>query len=120
MLAKLLGANYRTTLSNLVALLFATATGIAAAPGELDILPLALYPYRVRIIAICGVIAFVSRMLNGQFQKDKTVTGGSTQQTVGGEVADAGTQTLVDQTVKASIASGDTSVTDEQKAAVKS
>ena len=74
MMAKLLGANYRTTLSNLVALIFATATGIAAAPSELDILPHDLYSYRGRIIMICGVIAFLSRAMNGQFQKDKQVT----------------------------------------------
>lgn len=117
MMAKILGANYRTTFSNLVALIFATATGIAAAPSELDILPNDLYPYRGKIIVICGAIAFLSRAMNGQFQKDKNVVGGTVQQTASGAVAEAGTQTLVDQTVIASIKSGE-KVTPEQKSAV--
>ncbi len=101
------GANWRTTLTNMVAMLFTAATAITAAPSELDILPQSLYPYRGRIIVICGVIAFVSRALNGNFQKDKTVTGGTTQQTTNGNVAAPGTQTLVDQTLVATAQSGE-------------
>lgn len=115
---KLFGANWRTTLTNLLALVFTSATAIAAAPSELDVLPPFLYPYRAKIIAICGVIAFASRLLNGQFQKDKTVTGGAVQQTITGNVAEPGTQTLVDETVKATIASGEP-VTPTQSAAVQ-
>lgn len=103
----LIGANYRTTLSNFVALIFTSATAIAAAPSELDVLPQSLYPYRLRIIAACGFIAFISRLLNGSFQKDKTVTGGSTMQTLSGNVAEPGSQTMVDATLLASKASGE-------------
>jgi hypothetical protein len=98
----LLGANWRTTISNAVALIFATATAIAAAPSELDILPTALYPYRDKIIAICGVIAFVARLVNGAVQKDKAVTGGSVQQTIEGNKVEPGKQSLVDATLEAS------------------
>jgi hypothetical protein len=115
-MGKLIGANYRTTLTNLVALVFATATAIAAAPSELDMLPTSLYPYRGRIIAVCGIVAFVSRLLNGQFQKDKQVTGGTIQQTVNGNVAAPGTQSLVDETVKASVASDETIEPEQWKA----
>lgn len=114
---KLFGANWRTTLTNLVALIFTSATAITAAPSELNVLPEFLYPYRGKIIAACALIAFVSRFMNGQFQKDKTVTGGTTQQTVNGNVAETGTQNLVDATVKATIDSGEP-VTPQQAAAV--
>lgn len=118
MMAKLFGANWRTTFTNFIALVFASATAIAAAPSELDVLPSALYEYRGRIIAICGVIAFLSRLLNGQFQKDKNITGGTTQQTVSGAVAKPGTQTLVDATVRATVQS-DEQITPEQKKAIQ-
>lgn len=65
---------------------------------------------------IFSVAALISGFVAFSQAKDKNVTGGMIQQTKSGAVADAGTQTMVDQTVIASVKSGDTTVTPEEKA----
>lgn len=76
------------------------------------VVPIQWKPY---VTKIAGIATLCLLAWNAIQQKAKNVTGGTVQQTVGGDVATAGSQTLVDQTVKASIASGDPAVTQEQK-----
>lgn len=79
------------------------------------IIPMEYKPWVFKIAGLASLILFI---LNGIQQKDKNVTGGTTQQTTSGAVADPGTQSLVDATVKATIQSNE-SVTPEQRAAVR-
>ncbi len=59
-----------------------------------------------------GFLVMANRM------KDKTITGGTVQQTASGATAAPGTQALVDETIKATLRSGEP-VTDEQKKAIQ-
>jgi hypothetical protein len=114
MLEKLFGANWRTSLSGTVTLVSAA---VAFKPELINFIhPQGLHDW---IAGICGIIAFVSGGAFVLAAKDKKVTGGSVQQTVGGNVAAEGTQSLVDETVKASMKSGE-QVTPEQHQAVQS
>lgn len=116
-----LPANWRTTVSGIGAAIFGFLTILAALPYELGAVANIFPPqWKVRIALYGAIAAAILKVWNSIAQKDKKVTGGTVQQTVSGAVADQGTQTLVDQTVKASIASGDKEVTSEQKKAVNS
>lgn len=66
-----------------------------------DTSPLALVippQYKTKVAYVTGIATVILWVLNGIIQKDKTVTGGSVQQTLDGDVARKGTQTLVDIT----------------------
>jgi len=91
------------------------AGAVSLKPELVAFLPDSIEGY---IKGIFGLIAFISGGAFALKVKDKDVTGGSVQQTIAGNVAEKGTQTLVDKTVIASIASGET-VTPEQKLSVK-
>lgn len=113
MMAKLFGANWKTTVTGgLQAVISAIAMGTLTFPSDWK------NPQQVALflLVLLGTFFGVKFAMTA---KDKEVTGGITQQTVSGEVADPGTQTLVDETVKASIKSGDLKVTPEQKEAVR-
>lgn len=115
-----LPANWRTTASAFGAAIFGLLTVVASLPYELGSIANIFPPQWKADIAIAGAIATaVLKIINGVVQKDKNVTGGLVQQTASGAVADPGTQTLVDQTVIASIKSGE-KVSEEQKAAIRS
>lgn len=115
---KLIGANWKTTVSATGAGLFSLLTILAALPYELGEIATIIPPaWKAKVAMISAAATLILRIINGLVQKDRNVTGGTTQQTASGGVAEAGTQTLVDQTVIASIQSGE-SVTPEQKAAV--
>lgn len=75
--------------------------------------------YKPMVTKIAGIAALILFAWNGIKQKDKNVTGGIVQQTASGAVAAVGTQSLVDATVKATIASNEP-VTPEQRKAVQS
>jgi hypothetical protein len=111
--SKLFGANWQTSLWGFITLV---AGAISLNPHLTDFLPDSINGY---VKGLAGVIAFISGGAFALKVKDKNVTGGSVQQTVAGNLAEPGTQTLVDQTVKASIASGE-QVTPEQKQAAQS
>lgn len=100
--------------------MFSLLTILAALPyetgGMANLFPVEWKP---TILAVSAISALALRIWNSLAQKDRVVTGGLVQQTVSGAVADSGTQTLVDETVKASINSGDTEVTAEQRNAVR-
>lgn len=119
LLAKLFGANWRTSLSGIGAAVFGLLTMIAALPYDMgDIANIFPPSWKAKIAVAAGFATLALKWWNALAQKDKHVTGGVVQQTVSGAVADPGTQNLVDQTIKASIKSGDSSVTPAQKAAV--
>jgi hypothetical protein len=115
---KLLRANWKTTVSGIGAAICSLLTIVAALPyeagGVADVFPVSLKP---KIMMASAAAALLLKIANSLAQKDKDVTGGSVQQTLGGNLADRGTQTLVDQTVRGTIQSGET-VTPEQKRAV--
>ena len=75
--------------------------------------------YKGTVATISGIATLLLFCWNGIKQKDKNVTGGVVQQTANGAVAELGTQSLVDATIRASIASG-SPVTQEQKQAAQS
>lgn len=120
-LAMRLPANWQTTVSMIGGVFMGALTWLSTISYDqgaiAQVIPIAYKPLVLKIAGMATLILFV---WNGIQQKTKSVTGGVVQQTKSGAVADAGTQTLVDQTIKASIASGDPSVTAEEKKAVQS
>lgn len=120
MMGKIFGANWATTVSMIGGVLMGALTWLSTLSYDQGQLALVIpVEYKPMVTKIAGIAALILFAWNGIKQKDKNVTGGIVQQTVSGAVADPGTQTLVDQTVKASVASGDTSVTPEQKEAIR-
>lgn len=120
MLARIFGANWKTTVSGIGAAIFGLLTILAALPYEMgDVANLFPPAWKAKIAAVAALAAALLKIWNSVAQKDRDVTGGTKQQTVSGAVADPGTQTLVDETVKASIKSGEP-VSADQKAAVRS
>lgn len=110
-----LPANWRTAISGIGAVVFSALTVLAALPYTLGdiatIIPADWKPY----VVTCGLIGTIGlRVWNSIAQKSKEVVGGSVQQTMSGAIAKPGTQTLVDQTLVATKASGE-SVTPEQQ-----
>jgi hypothetical protein len=109
-----LPANWKTSFSGIGAGIFSALTVMAALPDTLgsvsQIIPDKTKP-TVVTIGLIGTIGL--RVWNSLQQKQKNVTGGSVQQTISGKVADPGTQGLVDQTLLATKASGET-LTQEQ------
>lgn len=75
--------------------------------------------YKPTVTMCAGIATLLLFCWNGVKQKDKNVTGGVVQQTASGAIADAGTRSLVDETIKATIKSGE-QVTPEQKQAALS
>lgn len=116
---KLIGANWRTSISAIGAAIFSLLTIIAALPYELGSVATIIPPeWKAKLAIVAAIAATILKVINGLVQKDKQVTGGTTMQTVNGTVADPGTRTLVDETVKATIQSGEP-VTPEQRNAVR-
>jgi hypothetical protein len=114
-----MGANWKTTVSSIGAVFFSALTFLSTVSYDQGpiamVIPMKYKPY---VGAIAGVAALILWIYNGVRQKDKDVTGGVVQQTVSGAVAAPGTQTLVDETIKATIKS-DEPVTPQQKRAVQ-
>lgn len=116
---KFLGANWRTTASAIGAGIFSLLTVLAALPLELGEIATIIPPeWKAKVVVASAAATLILRIINGAVQKDRNVTGGTTQQTVSGAVAEPGTQALVDETVIASINSGEP-VTSEQRNAVR-
>lgn len=111
-----LPANWTTSVSMIGgvitgALTFLSTVSYDQGPIAL-IIPMEYKPWVFKIAGAASLILFI---VNGIQQKAWNTTGGTKQQTVSGAVADPGTQSMVDQTVLASIQSGE-KVTAEQKA----
>ena len=119
MLAKLFGANWKTSVTAIGTALFAGLTWLSSVSYDQG--PIAMVvpmKYRGKVAFASGAATLLLWCWNGIAQKSKEVTGGVVQQTASGAPAEPGTQTLVDQTIKATIASGE-SVSAEQKAAAQ-
>jgi hypothetical protein len=114
-----LSANWKTTASMIGGTLMAALTWLSTLSydqGQLALLiPVEWKPWVSKIAAIATLILFA---YNGIRQKDKAVTGGTIQQTVNGNVAAPQTQSLVDETVKATVASGE-DISVEQSVALR-
>lgn len=109
---KIFGANWQTTLTGgIQAVITAIVTGAVTFPSDWH------NKQQVVVFALAILGAFFGISF-AALAKTKSVTGGTVQQTVSGAVAEPGTQSLVDQTVIASIKSGDTDVTSQQRIAV--
>lgn len=115
---KLFGPNWKTTVSMVGGVIMGALTFLSTVSYDQGaiamIIPMAYKPWVAKIAGAATLILFI---YNGIKQKSKEVTGGSVQQTAAGNFAAPGTQTLVDETVKASIKSGE-QVTPAQQAAV--
>lgn len=114
-----MGANWKTTLSGVSGEIFWVLTVLSIAPYSMGDLSMIIPPKVKGTIASLGMTAAaILKIWNAFRQKDKDVTGGDTQQTLDGSLAKPGVQTLVDETVKATINSGGT-VTPEQRQSVR-
>lgn len=112
MMARIFGANWKTTFTGgLQSVFFAVVTGTLAFPSDWH------DPKQVALF-VCVFLATFFGVKFAQTAKDKEVTGGVVQQTASGAVADRGTQTLVDETLRATHQSGE-KLTDEQKEAIR-
>jgi len=96
---RLLGANWKTTLSMWGATLMGALTFIASLSYDQGPLSMVFSPeYKPIITKVAGIAAIILFFYNGVQQKSKNVTGGNVQQTEDGSLAKPGTQTLVDLT----------------------
>lgn len=117
-ISNVLGANWKTSVSGIGSAIFALLTAVAALPYTLgDVATIIPPEYKAKVFTISAIATVALRFWNSVQQKDKSVTGGTVQQTTNFTPVEAGKQTLVDETVKATVASGET-VTPEQAEAV--
>jgi hypothetical protein len=104
-------ANWRTTITGgLQSLLMAVVTGAIVFPTNWH------DPKQVALFG-CVIVGTFFGVSFAATAKDKQVTGGTVQQTASGAVVKDGGQSLVDETIKGSIHSGE-EVTAEQRKAV--
>jgi hypothetical protein len=98
-LAKIFGANYKTSLSAIGTAIFAAITFLAQVSYDqgpiATVIPV---KYKSTVTLIAGACTLFLWFWNGIAQKSKEVTGGAVQQTHDGQLAQRGTQTLVDLT----------------------
>jgi hypothetical protein len=100
---KLLGANWQTTVSMIGGTIGAALTWLSTVSYDQGAIA-AVIPvkYKGTVTLIAGFATLVLFVWNGIQQKTKSVTGGSVQQTLSGNLAAPGTQNLVDITAQAS------------------
>lgn len=98
-MTKIFGANWRTSVTAIGTAIFAALTWLSTVSYDTSPLALVIDPkYKPTVQWVAGIATLALWIWNGVSQKDKTVTGGSVQQTLHGDVAKEGTQTLVDIT----------------------
>lgn len=112
-----MGANWQTTLSGVLSELSLVGTILAGIPTALAEAGVQVTPHG-KLAATFLAIKIATGLWNSFAQKSKNVTGGSTMQTLSGNVASPKTQSLVDATLKATADSGE-KITPEQKEIVK-
>lgn len=85
---KMAGANWRTTFTALGTVVFGILTVLSALPDQLGPIAEIVPPFwKANIIKVSLAATAVLHLMNGMFSKDRTVTGGSIIQDVGGKVA---------------------------------
>lgn len=115
----LIGPNWRTTFSMIGGVIMATLTFLSTVSYDQGAIALIIpQAYKPWVMKIAGGATLILFIYNGIKQKDKDVTGGNVQQTAGGNYADPGTQTLVDQTLLASKQSGEILTPEQNQIAV--
>lgn len=88
-------------------MIFSALTALAALPYTLgDIATIIPPEYKAKVFLYSAIAAAALKVWNSVQQKDKSVTGGTVQQTVNFTPVEPGKQSLVDETVKATVASG--------------
>ena len=114
----ILGANWKTTVSGIGAMIFAALTALAGLPYTLgDVATIIPPEYKAKVFTASLIATAILKVWNSIVQKDRNVVGGTVQQTVNGTPVEPGKQDLVDATVKATVASGE-HISPEQAAAV--
>jgi hypothetical protein len=106
LMVKLLGANWKTTVSGVGAAVADGLTMLAGLSYTLGDVATIIPPYwKPKIFAVSFIAAFIMRVWNSRSQKDKSVTGGVVQQTADNKVADpvelGGVSQSVADTIKA-------------------
>jgi hypothetical protein len=86
-LTKLIGPNWRTTLSGVGSALTATLSLVAAAPYELgDIATIIPPEWKAKVFGWAAVATFILRVIKSVNTKDKQVTGNNPDKIVVGQV----------------------------------
>ena len=88
-MSKILGANWKTSVSGIGAAIFTMLGAIAALPYSFGEIASLMPPQWKGRVAVAGFAAgFILKVWNAIQQKDKSVTGGVIQQTADGSIAD--------------------------------
>ncbi len=96
-MTKLLGANWKTTVSGIGSAIFGLLTMLAALPYDLGNIATLIPPEWKSKLVTVGVIATLAlRVWNSMQQKDKNVTGGTVPQTADGSVAVAPSSSVIE------------------------
>jgi hypothetical protein len=97
--ARIFGANWKTTLTAAGTALMAAITFLSGISYDQGPIALVIPPkYKPTVTMIAGGCTLILWVWNGIHQKSSDVTGGKHQQTLDGDLAQPGTQTLVDLT----------------------
>lgn len=98
-----MGANWKTTLGGILNELFNVLVILSIAPYTLppEITNIISPAWKARMLAFAGTCKVIVSVWTWWNTKSKDVTGGNTQQTLDGDLAKPGTQTLVDITKEA-------------------
>lgn len=92
-MTKLLGANWKTSVSGIGSALVGLLTMLAALPYDLGNIATVISPaWKGKIVTVGVVATLALRVWNSLQQKDKNVTGGVIQQTADGAVASRASQ----------------------------
>lgn len=88
LLAKLLGANWKTSLTGIGTALFSCLTALSALPYTIGDLGNIIPPeYKAKLFAASLIATVVLRIWNSVLQKDKEVRGGVVDQDAKGNIA---------------------------------
>jgi|GEM_PF-6258322 len=102
MLAKIFGANWKTTASMIGGTLMAALTWLSSVSYDQGAIAMVIPPeYKPWVAKLAGIATLILFAYNGIRQKDKAVTGGWKQQDMSGAPVKEGAQNLVDLTKQA-------------------
>lgn len=102
MMAKIFGANWKTTASMLGGLFMATLTWLSSLSYDQGAIAMVIpIEYKPLVLKIAGISTLILFAYNGIRQKDKAITGGWKQQDMSGAPVKPGDQNMVDLTQQA-------------------